>query len=465
MAASPPPTLPRQLRVLLDQDVGDNDNNNISGSNSSSSSTRSNGIRRLKIIASTAADIKHAILLLEKREDGREDEEEDIRELEWYDPLKETFSPLPNDLTTLPSLVRLRWNRPQHSFSSSSSSSPLLALPGRRFPVDLRAEGFPILDKRLIVIGQPNSGQGTGHTTWDGAVVLAKYLEKRWRQEREEKGEEEEKEDGEEGEGTSSRVYGRRVTPLERRRERQGVSLTAIKGRKVVELGAGTGVVGLACAAMGAREVILTDLPYALDNLRGNVRRNERVWREGGREGGQVHACDVRVEEGDWFAPSPPSSQVTGVEVVVAADVVWLNELVEPLVKYLAVILQEGGREGGGKEEVAEEGEGGREEGVCEEGATGSSPSAAAVGSEKDVGKGGERGPVCYMSYQSRSSQTDSLLRATVEGEGLVMREIGEEEQEEGFRAPGVIYVYEIRARRSREGRKGERGEEVPTDS
>jgi protein N-lysine methyltransferase METTL21D len=28
-----------------------------------------------------------------------------------------------------------------------------------------------------VVGAVENSGQGTGHTTWDGAVVLAKYLE------------------------------------------------------------------------------------------------------------------------------------------------------------------------------------------------------------------------------------------------------------------------------------------------
>lgn len=32
---------------------------------------------------------------------------------------------------------------------------------------------------------------------------------------------------------------------------------------------------GLACAALGAGEVLLTDLPYTLSNLEANVRRNE----------------------------------------------------------------------------------------------------------------------------------------------------------------------------------------------
>ena len=464
-APSPPPPPPqRQFRVLLDYDADDDDGS--SSSSSSSNSSSSSGFRRLKITASTAADIKHAILLSDPREGGREDE----RELEWFDPFKETFSPLPLDLTTLPSLARLRWNRPHSSSSSSSSSSPLLALPGRRFPLDLLAEGFPILDQRLMIKGQPNSGQGTGHTTWDGAVVLAKFLEKRWRREEREE-EEEEAEEEEEGgreDGEGLEEEGGEMSSSRRRRESRGFRSTTIKGKKVIELGAGTGVVGLACAVMGAREVTLTDLPYALDNLKENVRRNGEAWREGGGEEGHAK---VRVEEGDWFG-SPPLSQREGVEVVVAADVVWLNELVEPLVKYLAVILKEGGREGGreGGVEVVEKErssngggvyeEGRREGGVCKEGDEVIPPSAVAAkgggGEGREGGRGGE-GPVCYMSYQSRSSQTDALIKWTMEREGLVVREVRGEEQEEGFRAPGVIYVYEIRARRREGGREGGR--------
>ena len=48
---------------------------------------------------------------------------------------------------------------------------------------------------------------------------------------------------------------------------------TGLQGKAVVELGAGTGVVGLACAAKGAR-VTLTDLETALPLLRANAEQN-----------------------------------------------------------------------------------------------------------------------------------------------------------------------------------------------
>ena len=47
-----------------------------------------------------------------------------------------------------------------------------------------------------------------------------------------------------------------------------------VRGRSVVELGSGTGMAGLAAAAVHARSVCLTDLPPNLPRLEAAVRDN-----------------------------------------------------------------------------------------------------------------------------------------------------------------------------------------------
>lgn len=441
----------RRFRILLDVDR-----------DYEIDSRAKTGPRRFTLEASTLTELKTSIFLAEQNvKESEEGLAKDIvgqpardMELEWFDPHTEAFVPLPTTLTALPSLVRLRWKQKQcrHILSSSSSpDKPVLALPGRRFPLDLDGEGFPVLDTRIFVNGVANSGLGTGLTTWDGAVVLSKYLIKQ-----------------------HTDATARSQAPT------FDFELEFLKGKKVVELGAGTGLVGLSCAVLGAREVILTDLPYAVENLNDNVRRNVGAWRglvQGppgvGREEGRV-----TVEEGDWWQP-PASSLMEGVDVVVAADVVWLDELVPPLGRYLATILMGGGR-GEGRDGGREGGKGGERKRQILESSPVGGPSAGVVvpglerlgkgGNEtaesgeegSGIGQGGKGGeeagegnpksrkewnfPVCFMAYQSRSAQTDALLMATMRQEGLVVEEVPAEAQDEQFRAPGVIHVYKIRA-------------------
>ena len=45
----------------------------------------------------------------------------------------------------------------------------------------------------------------------------------------------------------------------------------------MLELGAGTGLVGIATSALGAKQVYLTDLDYCTENIRENVKANEPV--------------------------------------------------------------------------------------------------------------------------------------------------------------------------------------------
>jgi len=99
-----------------------------------------------------------------------------------------------------------------------------------------------------------------------------------------------------------------------------------VEGRSVLELGAGTGVSGLAAALCGAREVLLTDLDYSLPQLRANTEAtlNNSTSNSGKGWG----AVNVRLL--DWSDATTYPSETW--DVVLAADVAWLDHLVEPLV-------------------------------------------------------------------------------------------------------------------------------------
>ena len=63
------------------------------------------------------------------------------------------------------------------------------------------------------------------------------------------------------------------------------------KGKHVIELGAGTGIVGLTVAGIGGVEqVLLTDLPDLKPLLKENVKLNKKI----------TKGCQVQVVEFEW---------------------------------------------------------------------------------------------------------------------------------------------------------------------
>lgn len=93
-----------------------------------------------------------------------------------------------------------------------------------------------------------------------------------------------------------------------------------LAGRRVLELGAGVGVAGLAAALAGA-EVLLTDRePVALAVARRNAERN---------------GLPVATRLLDWNAPPP----AIPCDWIIAADVLYERELAEPVARLLAALL------------------------------------------------------------------------------------------------------------------------------
>jgi predicted nicotinamide N-methyase len=89
-----------------------------------------------------------------------------------------------------------------------------------------------------------------------------------------------------------------------------------LTGKRVLELGSGTGLLGISCALSGATSVVVTDLPYVLPLIRKNVTS-------------AVVQQVVAVFEWDWSNPRPAFDSDLPFDVVVAADVVYDPEKLE----------------------------------------------------------------------------------------------------------------------------------------
>eukprot|EP00389_Voromonas_pontica_P005499 GDKH01008228.1.p1 GENE.GDKH01008228.1~~GDKH01008228.1.p1 ORF type:complete len:223 (+),score=13.61 GDKH01008228.1:121-789(+) len=126
---------------------------------------------------------------------------------------------------------------------------------------------------------------GTGVRIWPASMGLARYLEQ-----------------------------SRRKLPL--------------KGARVLELGAGLGLVGLSCAALGASNVCFTDIDAVLPLLRQNLQLNE----------GKFDGTRLVIRRLDWLEDrdhihaalelEPDSPQY---DFIVGADVCFRDDLIRPL--------------------------------------------------------------------------------------------------------------------------------------
>eukprot|EP00756_Hemistasia_phaeocysticola_P006946 Hpha_TRINITY_DN14061_c0_g1::TRINITY_DN14061_c0_g1_i1::g.44374::m.44374 len=132
----------------------------------------------------------------------------------------------------------------------------------------------------------------------------------------------------------------------------QGPLGERLEGKRVLELGAGIGLAGLCAAAAGAH-VLVTDLPAIVYGvIEPNIARNSAAtggvtcgaWHSfnpigcrGGSAKGMPLDWNVGVGEqgGDGCCPLEA-------EVVMAAEVVWLDELIEPFANTAAALVQGG---------------------------------------------------------------------------------------------------------------------------
>jgi len=119
-----------------------------------------------------------------------------------------------------------------------------------------------------------------------------------------------------------------------------------VRGKRVVELGAGAGLLGMSAAKLGAENVLLTDHPSAMPLLRRNVARN---FPENPDDTDDTDTARVSCLPLDWLDANHLSavlgtakeegSKVRRFDVALAADVVFAKHLVSPMLACVAAAM------------------------------------------------------------------------------------------------------------------------------
>lgn len=148
-----------------------------------------------------------------------------------------------------------------------------------------------VLGHQLQFSQDPNS-KHLGTTVWDASVVFVKYLEKNCR-----KG---------------------RFCP------------SKLKGKRVIELGAGCGVAGFGMALLGCN-VITTDQIEVLPLLKRNVEWN--TLRISQMNPGSDSLGSIQVVELDWGNKDHIKAVAPPFDYIIGTDVVYAEHLLEPLLQ------------------------------------------------------------------------------------------------------------------------------------
>jgi predicted nicotinamide N-methyase len=178
------------------------------------------------------------------------------------------------------------------STESSSKEDPAMKTPERSG--GRRGKASVVL--RMLSDRSGSWGGGCGSSVWAAAPVLCKWL-------------------------------------LRNDRQCTHRALCSVKGKAILELGAGIGMVGMVCAQSGAREVLLTDLPRQLPLLRRNITENF------GHRLRNVE-CSALLWGAEAPLPRPdPSGGRVGWDLIVCSDLVYDADMVPLLADTLARLL------------------------------------------------------------------------------------------------------------------------------
>ncbi|KAL9241226.1 hypothetical protein vseg_015359 [Gypsophila vaccaria] len=153
-----------------------------------------------------------------------------------------------------------------------------------------------LMGHQLQFSQDPNS-KHLGTTVWDASMVFAKYLEKNSRKGR--------------------------------------FSASKLKGKRVIELGAGCGVAGFGMAMLGC-EVITTDQKEVVPLLQRNVDRNTSIILQANTNVDSFGS--MKVAELDWGNKDHIQAVNPPFDYVIGTDVVYAEHLLDPLLETIRAL-------------------------------------------------------------------------------------------------------------------------------
>ncbi|KAG8072925.1 hypothetical protein GUJ93_ZPchr0006g45794 [Zizania palustris] len=153
-----------------------------------------------------------------------------------------------------------------------------------------------LLGHRLHIAQDPNS-KHLGTTVWDASMVFVKFLEKNSR-----KG---------------------RFCP------------SKLKGKRVIELGAGCGLAGLGMALLGC-DVVTTDQVEVLPLLMRNAERNKSWISQSNSDSGSFGS--ITVAELDWGNKNHIKAVDPPFDYIIGTDVVYSEHLLQPLMETIIAL-------------------------------------------------------------------------------------------------------------------------------
>ena len=106
------------------------------------------------------------------------------------------------------------------------------------------------------------------------------------------------------------------------------------KSLNILELGAGTGLVGLAASGLFSANIHLTDLPYILPNLQYNIEQNAAL----------VESTGSSITAGvlDWSKIKAVQGEEEKYDVILAADSLYAPEHTAWVVRTVGIYLRKG---------------------------------------------------------------------------------------------------------------------------